>query len=194
MTVISDDFNRSNEELGTSANWTEDDGDWEVVSNQVRQATAAGAYYKARWTGTSLAGNDNYCELDIVDIQAASAIGPGARLTSDSNVSGYAGMGWSGDAWYLIDLTAGGENVLGTYGTPSASTELEVQAEGTTIRLMIDNVQRVSVTDSSYSSGSPGLFAYGNDQDGDNWEAGDLGAAGLSIPVAEHHYMHHVFG
>lgn len=45
----SDDFDRGDEELGASG-WTEDSGDWEVVSNRAHQITTTNGEYRARFT------------------------------------------------------------------------------------------------------------------------------------------------
>jgi hypothetical protein len=186
MTVVTDNFNRSNEDLETSANWTEDQGDWEIISNQVEMVNVGGegqnSYFKARWAGAALAGNDNYCEL-VVSVDGSVTIGASVRNSADTDVDCYAGMGWSGDTWYLLDLNNGVENVLGTWGSPSGGETVRVEAEGTTIRLLIDGTQRVSTTDSSYSSGVPGLCSYLNGIDGDDWEAGDI-SAGATLFIA----------
>src|SRR5690606_11362738 len=41
-TTVSDDFNRANQQLGASENWTEVNGDWEIRSNAVQIRTEGG--------------------------------------------------------------------------------------------------------------------------------------------------------
>jgi hypothetical protein len=179
---VADPFTRSDEELDVSANWENDSGTFEVQSNEVEmESPASGIYRKARWVGTALSA-DYTCDLEADEVSGTVAIGPGARLTADSNVSGYAVLGWSADTYYLVDLTAGSENVLGSGDTPTAGDILTVSVDGTTIAGLIDDSQFASTTDSSYSSGQPGIFAYGAGVDGDNWAASDIESGELIEP------------
>ena len=92
MATRTDDFNRSNEGLDASANWTEDDGVWTVTSNQVREASYDSSYHKARWTGTALDSSDYYCQLTIVDLGDGAGEGDGTGIVAagdgDAGIAG----------------------------------------------------------------------------------------------------------
>ena len=53
MATRSDTFDRANS-TSLGADWTEDSGDWEIVSNNVSQATTGNSYRKLRWTGAAM--------------------------------------------------------------------------------------------------------------------------------------------
>ena len=65
----------------------------------------------------------------------------------------------------------------------AAGTQLQVAAVGSTISFLQNGVQRISVTDSTFTGGAPGIMAFGNST-ADNWSGGER-------------YLrrrHHVFG
>ena len=65
---------------------------------------------------------------------------------------------------------------LGSYnsGALAAGTQLKLVAVGNTIVFFENGVQRVSVTDSSFTGGGPGVMAFGS-ADADNWSGGPAG-------------------
>ena len=68
-------------------------------------------------------------------------------------------------------------------GPLPAGTVLTLSAVGSRIALLEDGVERVVVTDSSLSSGAPGLMTFGA-ATADDWSGGDVGApprAGFSV-------------
>src|SRR6185437_3952234 len=62
----------------------------------------------------------------------------------------------------------------GTYssGPLAAGTQLEVAAVGSTISFWQNGVKRISVTDSTFTGGAPGMMAFGN-ATADNWSGGN---------------------
>ena len=81
----------------------------------------------------------------------------------------------------LFKRTGGSWTQLGSSyssGALAAGTQLEVAAVGSTISFLVNGVQRISVTDSSFTGGAPGIMAYGN-ATADSWSGGN--AASYSV-------------
>ena len=57
-------------------------------------------------------------------------------------------------------------------GPLAAGTQLEVAAVGSTISFLLNGVSRISVTDSTFTGGAPGMMAYGSGT-ADNWAGGN---------------------
>ena len=62
-------------------------------------------------------------------------------------------------------------------GPLAAGTQLRLVATGSTISFLQNGVQRISVTDSSFTGGAPGVMAYGNPR-ADNWSGQDVSSGG----------------
>jgi hypothetical protein len=181
---ISDPFTRVDGAIGS--NWTTLSGGWEVVGNKARQ-TFTGSYFRgARWAGLALSSS-NYAVQCVVTVpsEANVAAGVGARY-ADAALSGYVFIGGAGGVG-LYRLDSGTPTVLGTYVdasfTAGATKTLRLEVEGSSLRAYIDGTQRITATDATYSSGSPGLAHYMASTGGtyaamDDWTATDLVAAG----------------
>jgi len=193
VTVVSDNFNRANENLEASANWSMDDGGTgvlRIVSQAVEESTAA-YIVKYRWVGTALSGADSYVQADIntgTDDWDTPMVGLRQTAgTGASNNDGYAAGPSNADTHYLLEITDGSESVLGSWGTPADNTTYAyyLEGDGNNLVVEIDGTERISTTDSTQSTASVGIFwgGWGSAPDGriDNWEAGDLG---VSIPIA----------
>ena len=94
-------------------------------------------------------------------------IGAAVRLQS-SGLNGYVGMYFwnSGSPQLRLYKRSGGSwtQLGGSYssGPLAAGTQLEVTAVGSTISFLAGGVQRLTVTDGSFTGGAPGIMAYGN--------------------------------
>ena len=94
-------------------------------------------------------------------------VGPAVRLQSGGQ-SGYLGIyfwNYGSPELRLYKRTAGSWAQLGsTYssGPLAAGTQLEVTAVGGKISFLVNGVQRISVTDTSFTGGAPGIMAYGS--------------------------------
>ena len=85
-TIITDDFNRADGELG--ANWTDDTGDADIVSNQW-DATAVTVV--SRYSGASLSSVDHYAQAKIMNSPAGNA-GPMARKEASGALTYYVAL------------------------------------------------------------------------------------------------------
>lgn len=193
MASASDDFNRA-DSTNLGANWTEDSGDWEITSNTLRQQTSAG-YMKVRYTGTAPATNDHESEVDGRSDDAYVGFGAFVRGAASSTVTYYAFLGFGGDAFYLVEITAGAENILDTGSACASATtyNARVRAEGTAITGYRNDVSDASATDASLTSGGWGAMTYdildAANRWIDNWAGADVGAAAASLFPARQNRM-----
>lgn len=196
-----DNFNRADEALDANANWTRITGAgtadrFGIVSNVLRGGDSA-----LNGSGVQLHGdtraNDQYCQMTYNNVSGGAdntRIGPMVRCTAGATtVDGYAAF-WqyntttTGD-WYLrlfkwTDPNFG--TFLGEYNfgdtAPSGTDILKLKAIGTTISVDHDTgggfVERISVTDSDWASGSAGVYMRNDTNtswmEADDWEAGDI--------------------
>ena len=152
-----DDFNRADGGLGST--WTELSGTFQIVSQHVEPAAAA-TYTTARlttWTG----GGDQWAEVAVMVTGLNSGGGPVVR----------AGNG--GNDLYLVDYNARADHQLyrvvggvgtpigGGWTTPAANGDVvRLEATGSTIRVLVNGVQKLSVTDTGVTGGAPGIYAF----------------------------------
>lgn len=185
MATASDDFNRANGAIG--ANWAEDNGDWNIVTNRAAQQTAGAAYYKTRYTATPPDTNNYYSECVARSDNSAIAVGPAVRCATSATATFYGYPNFGGDRMYLVEITAGGETLLATGGTTVSGTNYtqRLEANGSALTGTRNGGADVSATDSSLTTGGWGLMAYGGISagvDADSWNAADLAAAATSLP------------
>jgi hypothetical protein len=180
VTSFADDFNRANStDLG--AGWVEVSGDWSIVSNQLSPGAAGGTII-LRAAG-AMAGNDNFAQVTIAATTAASQ---GVWCRGNSNISqGYL-LRNNGTSWDLFSVVGGSFTVIGTYTAAAAPGDVaKVQAVGTTIKGIVNGVERISVTNSAVTTGtsvgirsdSAGALKY------DDFSAGDV-TAGATLGIA----------
>lgn len=185
MASGSDDFNRA-DSTSIGANWSEDTGNVEIISNAVGVPITGAGFHAARWVGTG-PDSDNYYVEAVVNSRTTNfrGGGPMARkpaATGAANNDGYCLMLYNGDQFYLTRMDNDGETSLGTWAsTPTDSTNytLRIEVNGDQISGYVDGVLRVGpVTDATYATGEPGLIFF--DADGpraDSWAFADLASA-----------------
>ena len=153
----------------------------------------------ARYIGSTTFSADHYSSVKIAQFTAAGAVAALARVSTDYDSAGQS----SRDFYFLLaaksGLTTLGKVVNGTAGyTPLVSSSsptwsvgdrVEIEVEGTTIRglkngVLITAGATYEVTDTSLSSGNPGIGGYGGSSYslGKEWSAGDL-TAGASVAI-----------
>ena len=178
MTTRTDTFDRA-DSSSLGADWTEDSGDWAIVSNNVRQNTTGNSYRKLRWSGAAMDSADYSVEVVARSGGLSNGIGPAARCAASSTVTYYAYIIFGGDAAYLVEITGGSESVLATGSSVSANTNytLRLEVEGSTIRCYLNGSLDIETTDASLTSGPPGFAAYGGNNANTyatTWTATDL--------------------
>ena len=117
-----------------------------------------------------------------------------ARMDGSGNGYVWYGSGASsyGNMYIMLEVLRT-PTQLGSYGNPFLTGKVvRLECSGTSIIGKHDGVARVTVTDSTYSSGKAGLAfqGAGGSSSLDDLEVGNLGGggAGLSIPVAMNYY------
>lgn len=183
---ILDDFNRPSEDLQDSGNWFEIGWSWNVVANSyVTQAIATqwcfGGY------ASPLETTNHYAEADVVNVMLAGsqeAVGP--MIRSDGQFNGYAAIARPGDVVELVRFQ--NKQVAATLGQHSHGSTLigktiRVDADGDTIRALVDGTPVITATDSSAPNGTyVGIVGWGRylppdfeDSPGlDNFAAGSI--------------------
>lgn len=178
-----DDFNRANEPLETSANWTQvaaQSISADVVSNRLR-VTSSGGFQACRYTYDITPANDQYLAFVwqgttatgafvfdfFVRLSVSGTAFTGYGVQYGHNAGGYMQIKrWTNDA----------EADLGSSVTrPLIPGDLvRLEAEGTTIRVLVNGAEILSRTDSTHSAGKSGfrLITDAGFTEFDNWETG----------------------
>ena len=182
-TPASDNFNRADGALGP--NWTAISDGAMAISSQAVIGTAGANTGEIR-TAESYA-SDQYSQIELTStpLSGGQWIATAVRLQA-SGKSGYAGLYYwnfgkpelmlfkrSGGAWAQLGASYNS-------GVLAAGTQLRLVATGNTISFLQNGVQRVSVTDSTFTGGAPGIMAYGNAQ-ADNWTGADVTGTTYSV-------------
>lgn len=194
--IVSDNFTRA-DAATLGANWTGNyfsgtpSADFSIASNKAASPatnTDAADYYSgAGWTG----GNDHYAEVVVQAKPAASDCGPTVRgsttlqtfYTTDINNADTAALG-STMAVELYKVVSTTFTKLGstTNMVVSAGDTVRVEAQGTTIRAVINGVQKTSATDSALTSGKVGFQSWQGISTFSLFAAGDFTSASSNIP------------
>lgn len=151
--VFADNFNRSNENLEASSNWTRIGGAAgaaAVVSNQLNDASATETPYSCPNIGST-----NHYAQAVWARGSANVSFIGARVVDANN---YVGVRYSGGALQLYKKVSGSFTLLGSYSYTVASTDvLRVEASGDNVRALVNGVERVAPTSLGGSLGSSTL-------------------------------------
>jgi len=160
MTTVTDDFNRSNEDLKDNSNWSSgSENVLEISSNQLQvKSGVTGNATKTVFDGstfaddqqtsakilTLLSSGDNYWGPVVRGATGGALVGYSAEILPNGDVEVY-------EAYYdlVVDVAAG----------LSANDKLTIRAEGTTITVYVNDVEKGSGTDSAISGGDPGFSA-----------------------------------
>jgi hypothetical protein len=165
--VFADNFNRADTTqsgggvggVGLGANWTA--ASWAIQSNKAAKVGGSGDYAVAHFDTGS---DDNWSEADTVIGNSVYAVMNARRpsATDDSvNATGYLGfIQPDGSATSLGKSINGAYQDIGSWGPGPAGFvqgvsvhKLRLEVQGTTIRLYVDNILKVTATDSSIVSG-----------------------------------------
>ena len=170
-TPASDNFNRADGALGP--NWTAISDGAMAISSQAVIGTA-GVTTGDIWTAATFA-SDQYSQIQVTStpLSGGQWVAAAVRVQAGGQ-NAYAGLyywNFGSPELMLFKRSGGAWAQLGsTYssGVLAAGTQLEVSAVGSTISFLQNGVQRIAVTDSSFTGGAPGIMAYGNST-ADNW-------------------------
>lgn len=204
-TTVSDDFNRANENLEDSANWSllqksnGLDSSYVVNSNVCRPDDNTNANDFAQHQ-TALSTDDHFAEIDIASLTAPSGTrsygGPMVRCHGDgsSKAQGYSYQATidnvSAIKGRLIMLPAGGQTTLiDEAETISLNDTIECEADGSDITGKINGATTAGPTTDTTYSGQLQLGldcridqGVAGDIELDNFSGGDLAAGGATSP------------
>jgi hypothetical protein len=174
----SDGFDRPNGNLGPDWTGIHDGG----LSISSHTATGRSGLTGDIWTARRFTG-DQYSQIEVTSAQLASSqwIGAAVRVR-DGGLDAYVGVyNWnSGSPELMLFKRSGGNwTQLGkgySSGPLAAGAQVQVMAVGSTISLLENGIQRLSVSDSSFAGGAPGIMVYGDGKAG-NWSAADVNAS-----------------
>jgi hypothetical protein len=178
-TTLPDSFTGTNgTALATySSSWTINGGNFQINTNAVA-ANNNNSDAMATWNPISFS-NDQYAEVTLSALTSGGYIG----VTVRGQVGAFSGYGAYSDSntnVKIIKWEAGTPTVLYNGSAFAASDVLRLEVSGTTLTLKKNGSIVTTVTDSTYSSGRPGLSGYGNltGSRGDDFNAGSISQGG----------------
>lgn len=186
MATESDNFNRANENPLAGNYELLDNPDAgsstaQLLANEVKPAAVGESVYGWKSSVTNF-GDDQDVDITIGSFLNFDVVAPAARYTSASGGNGYY-VSYASDRVDLVSVVNGtsGNLAAQTGLTIGAADKITLDCSGTTIRVLENDVERISITNADHASGQPGIyFAFGssNGTTGDNWNATDGVAAG----------------
>lgn len=194
--VASDTFTRANGDIG--ANWSYiREASWEpeppqITSNVVTPLSDGDHYQVVRWNGAGTFNNNQYAKLTIGGLtwqDASYRVGVVVRCSADTDPNEDFYAFWVQDdeatnrTSKLVKRVNGTETALDTRASAWTNGDtIALEVEGTTLRAYKNDVLMFSTTDSSLTTGKPGLAVGGNANipTADNWEGGDIVADGAT--------------
>jgi hypothetical protein len=134
-------------------------------------------------------GNNQYSLTVINTAPSSGFVGPGVRLSPSGN-SGYIGIYFSG-SWYIFaeDGTTGPPQLASASGAVLNDGDiLTLTAVGSVITLFQNNTQVLQATDTTYTSGAPGVVFF-NDTSTISWFSGGDNLASGGLPPGVVSYL-----
>jgi len=159
-TQVIDTFHRANGSIGS--NWTQVAGTWTIASNQATITNDA-TYSFAAYTGSSFTVNQ-YATITIGSI-VGSFPAAGVRMSSSVKTGYFCEEADTGSPVITIGkYVAGSATGLATSAAivVNPGDVVTCQVVGTTISAFQNGVLEATATDSSITSGSPGMFGLNN--------------------------------
>ena len=172
--TISDNFNRANGGLG--ANWTTVSGTTapQIVNNTVQPGTA-GTLNSAYWSANTFGANQ-YAAASFPN-SSGTNWGPAIAVRL-SNSKGY--ILWYGNQtnvvsiWRMDSSTSWTQLKASAQLTIAATDVWRFQAVGSTLTGYQNGKQVITVTDTRYTTGAPGIWMYFATNQITNWSGGDV--------------------
>jgi hypothetical protein len=179
MTALaSDNFTRANA-ANLGASWTPNTtvaGHWQIVSNTAQAALVTGSYRNADafYSGGGISWpNDQYSSVTISSITGtfpdADDDGPGPivrRSSTPATMTMYAvflDTSTNGNVSLNISDSGGSFTNLGrATATLNVGDVITLSVQGTTLKVLQNGIQILTATDSTLSSGVPGMFNSGD--------------------------------
>jgi hypothetical protein len=179
VTTGSDDFNRPDGGLGAS--WSAVSDESLSISSQAVLGTSATSG-DIRTAETYTGDQSSQVEVTSTQLSGGQWIGPAVRMQNGGQ-NMYLGIYfWNNGSQQLrvYERSAGTWTQLGgsyNCGALAAGTKLQLVAVGSQISFLQNGVTRITVTDTTLSSGAPGIMAFGVAK-ADNWAGANASATG----------------
>lgn len=198
--IASDDFNRANGPVGSNWQYIRETT-WQgnppsVVSNVVN-ASASGAHYQVlRWNGAGVFTDNQSATVKIGGLGYYGSdyrVGVVVRCSADLNTAADYYAYWvQADAptsftSKLVKVVNGVESVLNSSSVSWVNGDTEkLEVEGSTLRVIRNTTQILSLSDNSITTGKPGFLIAGSGAvpNLDNWEGRNIGLAPPPPPNA----------
>ncbi|MBV9795876.1 MAG: hypothetical protein JO016_18270, partial [Actinobacteria bacterium] len=178
-TSATDNFNRPDGALG--AGWTAISDGALVIASQLVKGGNGGYSGDLRTAETYTSDQSSQVEVTATQLSGGQWIGPAVRATG-SGSSLYLGIYFwnNGSPQLMLFKRSGGSwTQLGASYPVSplaAGSQLKLTATGSALTLALNGTTRISATDTSLTSGAPGIMAYGTGT-ADNWAGASLGTS-----------------
>ncbi len=157
-----------------NSSWATVVGNFAINTNAV-YSNSADADTLARWGAGSFNANQ-FAEITIKAVTSGAGIGVAVRINGNNAYSAYT----DSQASKIYEWTNGSANLLYTGAAYTVNDVLRLEVTGTSITLKKNGTTLTTVTDSSISTGSPGLSGFSNNSltRGDDWTAGSFSDTG----------------
>lgn len=180
-----DNFTGADFTFPPSANWTAIDGNLQILSNQCDGVAADG---NCDYWNADLFNHDQYSQCVMygyTESTVGQGGGPAIRL-SGTVVGYFANVeSTSQITLYRLDGDETYTNLTTITGLSLTSgvSVIRLAGRGSSLRVLVDNVDVGGADDPFYSGGAPGIFIFGSDFKADDWEGGNMPAGGsFQIP------------
>jgi hypothetical protein len=186
-TIATDNFNRA-DSASLGGNWTEISYNgttpWAIASNQASGSTSAGTVPISYYSNATFP-DDQYGQMVLKTIADAKGAGPIVRASgTDQNSMTFYFAEYGAVEGRYFAVVSGGFTLLGNGAPAGAANDLiYLSAVGSTIVVKRNATQDFTTTDTTVTTGPPGMWA--QNQTGaaglsavDDWEGGDFSGGG----------------
>jgi hypothetical protein len=168
--LFADNFNRANAST-LGSDWILRQGGWKISANR---AETTGEETNTAVVSSSVAAvpSDQYARCTLVFGGTGNLfLGPVVRHSETGTITGYVATNDASE-WRIIEIGAG---IIATVAGDSAAGDVvELRAVGTTVTLIVNSVEILSVTNSNVTAGQPGIRSFGPNKSVDNFSCGSL--------------------
>lgn len=180
----SDDFNRANE-TPIAAPWTKNGpgSNFNLTSNRMVKPSNGDdvCYY---YSGAASSA-DQYTEFQITTFAGTSDCGPAVRIGTGATANYYVASYYTGGKVFYKYVSGSFSSISSFTDTETVNDYYRLAITGSSLTLYRDSsspatTSRATASDSSITSGQPGVNSYDPGLEIDNWNGGDLGGGGGS--------------
>lgn len=176
MTIVSDNFTRANAPT-LGANWSSQTGSsFGIATNAA--VNQGGFSVAADYWSANTFGNAQFSQVTITTLNGSNWSGTIVRAATGGVNTNYSfqsnGSSGTGNTFIRKTVTGTDTEILAISTTVANGDVLYLQIQGTTLIAKKNGVTVGTVTDSSISTGYPGITGYGGSDILNTWSGGDL--------------------